>query len=197
MKILLNNVEHEINVPSIGTILDVVMKIESTFENGHIITTIKLNDKFLNSDWYHNAKNIYVLDDDKLEITTESSNIVAIETLKNLKKQHRALIKDLDNIADKFRMESEEDANKHFVQGIENLQWFFRIIENTLKMMNKNMTDYRVEDKTIESLINDISKKLEEVIAIQQDKNWVLLADFIEYEIIPLLEKFKSFLNQF
>lgn len=197
MKILVNDIEKEINVPPIGTILDVVMQIEQNLEPNHIITKITLNDKLLNSDWYHNAKNIYVLDDDKLELLTEHSNIVAVETLQNLRKQHKSLLEDLENIADGFRIESEEIANKHFIQGIENLQWFFNIIVTALEMMNKKTTDFEYDGKSVDDIISEIGVKLEEVIQIQQNRNWVLLADFIEYEIIPLLQNLTTFLKSF
>ncbi len=190
MQVIFNGNEQNIKISSISTLLDILFQIEKDLPQDFIVTELKLNGKTLDSNWYHNAKSIYLLDEDKIEIKVEHSSIIAKETLLNSKNHYNAILADLSRIADMFRMEDETKANTHFVQAIENLQWFFKIVEDTTELLGKPVHSIVFNNKSLAEHIKSLEAKLEEVITIQQNKDWILLADLIEYEVIPILKDF-------
>ncbi len=188
MKIYLNGKVNEIKISSISTLSDVIVQIEKEIADSQIITELKLNEKILGSDWYNNAKNIFLLDEDDLYITTQSSNFIATQALSSSKKSFETITDDFQKVADMFRFDNEIKANSYFAQCIENFQWFLKIISDSLSLLGKNLSEILLEDKNLEEKITELSSKLEEMIECQQDKDWILLADMIEYELLPLLK---------
>ena len=87
-----------------------------------------------------------------------------------------------------FRFDNEIKANSFFAQCIENFQWYLKIIDDSLSLLGKNINSIQLEDTNLEDKINELSAKLEEMIDSQQNKDWILLADMIEYELLPLLQ---------
>ena len=189
MKVVVNGETREIKVASIGTLLDVVSQIEVSLPQGHIITEIVLNGKVLDSGWYHNATKIYLLDEDTLNIRVEESTLIAREVLKNSKGQLEQMLNDFSLIADAFRVNDEKEANKKFVQGIENLQWFNKILEDSTILLGRPLNKIIDKDVAFSQYINQIGEKLDQILKVQAYKDWIMLADLIEYEMIPALKK--------
>lgn len=189
MQIFVNGNLREIKVASISTLLDVIGQIEVTLPQGHIITELVLNEKILESNWYHNAAKIYLLDEDKLTVRVEESSLIAREVLFNSKSQFQQLLKEFENIADSFRIQEDTEANTKFVQGIENLQWYLKILEDATVLLGRPLDKIMDRDIVFTHHINELSGKLDQIIRIQSEKDWIMLADMIEYEMLPSLSK--------
>jgi hypothetical protein len=191
MKIILNKTEYDIKLPTaISTLADVYSQIEVNFPPGHIITTINLNRKPLNTDWFTNSSKIYLLDDDTIEITVEDSSVVGRNYLAVSKKVLEVMISDFNKIADAFRVQDPMIANKDFVQYIDNLRDYLNTIAEATTLMGRPL-DQIVEDGVVfsEFVKNLLSQTLDKVMKAQNDKDWVMLADMIEYEMVPALRK--------
>jgi len=189
MDVYLNNSCKKIKISSISTLLDVITQLEKDLEPNHIVTEIKLNDRLLESNWYHNAKNIYLLDEDKLEVTSEHTNILARETLISSRKQYHQILNGFIATADMFRIDDEVKANHNFAQNIDNLQWYLKVLEDATTLLGKNLREITYKNRPFANLISELSGKMEEIINTQKDKDWILLADLIEYELIPNLKE--------
>ena len=189
MKVIVNGEVREIKVASIGTLLDVVSQVEVTLPQGHIMTEIMLNDKVLETNWYHNAAKIYLLDEDVLNITVEESTLIARKVLQNSKNHFQMLLADFEFISNCFRIQDEVEANRKFITGIENLQWFLKVLEDSTVLLGRPLSQIMNKDVLFTQLVNELVGKLDQVIAVQSQKDWIMLADIIEYEMIPALEK--------
>ncbi len=188
MKVYLNGNVSEIKITSISTLSDVIVQMEKEIDKSQIITELKLNEKILGSDWYNNAKNIFLLDEDDLFITTQSSDYIAVQALNSSQKSFETITADFQKVSDMFRFDNEIKANSYFAQCIENFQWYLKIISDSLSLLGKNLSSIQLSDKNLEEKITELSAKLEEMIECQQSKDWILLADMIEYELLPLLK---------
>jgi len=189
MQVIINGQAREIKVASISTLIDIIAQIETNLEQGHIIKHIMLNEKELESNWYPNASKIYLLDEDVLTIKTEESAIAARDYLNKSKEQFAQLLADFHTVADSFRISDETVANTRFVQGIENLQYYLKILEDAAILLGKPLERLMDRDVTFSSYVTELVGKLTDIIKVQQQKDWVMLADMIEYEMIPSLEK--------
>ncbi len=195
MQIVLNGEVHQIKVASISTLLDIITQIETRLSKNHIITEISLNDKVLESNWYHNAKKIYLLDEDRLQVTSEDPVSLSLKILTNSKEQFNIIIAEFENIANKFRLEDEMVANQNFIQGIENLQWYFKILEDATLLIGKPLSSLVSDNMNLKQLIDNLGNKLEDIIDLQTKQDWIMLADILEYELVPELKKITSVYN--
>jgi len=189
MKVIVNGEVREIQIASISNLLEVVSQIEVDLPPGHLITEIMLNDKFLDTNWYHNAGKRYLLDEDILNIRVEQSTVVASQVLLDSKAQFQILLKDFEIISNAFRVQDETEANTKFVQGIENLQWFLKVIQDACILLGRPLDKIMDKEVAFTQHVNTIVDKLDQIITAQSSKDWVMLADLIEYEMIPALEK--------
>ena len=189
MKVIVNGEVREIKIASISTLLEVVSQIEVDLPQGHLITEIMLNDKFLDTNWYHNAGKVYLLDEDILNIRVEQSTVIANQVLLDSKAQFQMLLKDFETISNAFRVQNETEANSKFVQGIDNLQWFLKVIQDSCVLLGRPLDKIMDKEVAFTQHVNTIVDKLDQIITAQSSKDWVMLADLIEYEMIPALEK--------
>jgi len=189
MRVLLNEEEREIKLVSNGTLHDVVTQIETTLPQGHLIAEVELNDKILDSSWYHNAAKIYLLDDDSLSIRTEDAAVIGGQALSISKSTLQLLLIDFEKIADSFRTQDATEANTLFVEGIENLQLYLKLLEDSVFMLGRPLANIKDSEGAFMRHIDSLSAKLDTIIQIQDQKDWVMLADMIEYEMLPALTK--------
>ncbi|HPM01861.1 MAG TPA: hypothetical protein PK816_06840 [Candidatus Cloacimonadota bacterium] len=189
MEITLNDSLFEIKVASISTLLDIISQIETRLPKGYVITEISLNNRILESNWFYNAKKIYLLDEDRLSVKAENPERFSYEILVNSKAQYLTILEDFERIANSFRVEDEKLANQYFIQGIENLQWYFKILEDATLLINKPLNSIVDNNRNFKQIITDLEEKMEDIITLQQKQDWIMLADVIEYELVPDLRK--------
>ena len=195
MKVFINEEEKNISLASISTLLDVVNQIEVTQPQGSIITEITLNDKPLESNWYQNASKIYLLDSDKLYLKIEESTKLASSAIENSKVQFEMLLVDFVLIAKDFRTAEYTAANEKFIQAIENLQWFLKVLEDATFLLGRPIDKIKYNDVFFMQYISELTDKLDKVINTQSQQDWVKLADMIEYEMLPALKKIAVIYN--
>ena len=190
MKVIVNDEVREIAIPSVGTLKDVVDKIHIEIPQGQLITDIFLNDKALEiSSWTTNADKVYLLDEDTLDIRIEESYVIGSEILTNSKPILDELISIFNDVADSFRTSNEIKANEQFAITIDSLRWFLKLLEDATVLLGRPFSSIIDKDVVFTDYVSNLVAILEKVIDAQAQKDWVLLADMIEYEMRPALEK--------
>ena len=189
MQIFVNEEEREIKVASVCTLADIMGKVSDTLPNGYVITHIHLNGKELDKNWNETASKTYLLDDDKLSFKVEEAAEIALEILKETKEFLIELLVSFDSIAKAFRVSEEEEANAKFAAGIDHLQDYLRALGDATALLGKPLETIIVNDVLFSQYINELAVILDTVIRTQSSKDWIMLADVIEYEMIPALKK--------
>ena len=189
MKIFVNEEERELKVASVSTLATVMEMVSDTLPNGYVITDIQLNGKFLDKNWNETASKTYLLDDDNLAFRVEEAAGIAIDILRETKEYLIELLVNFDSIAKAFRISEEEEANSKFVAGIDHLQDYLRALGDATALLGKPLETIIVNDVLFSQYINELAVILDNVIKTQNQKDWIMLADVIEYEMIPALKK--------
>ena len=189
MKIYVNEEERELKVASVCTLADVMEMVSDTLPNGYVVTDIQLNGKFLDKNWNETASKTYLLDDDKLRFKVDEAAQIAIEILRETKEYLIELLVSFDSIAKGFRVNEEDEANAKFVTGISHLQDYLRALGDATALLGKPLETIIVNDVVFSQYINELVVILDNVIKTQNQKDWIMLADVIEYEMIPALKK--------
>lgn len=193
MQIQINGTAHITGIDAVGTLRSIFPVLEQHMPDNQVLTDIQLNGKPLPANWYDEADNIYLLDEDTLTVTTLDAKTAAAETLKVARSTQELLNKSLKEIATKFRLGQEGDANKDFIVAIENLQLLIKVFEEAAVLLDINLTQAAFSDDSVAEVFLQFDTKLGEIITTQQANDWVLLADQIDYELIPLLNNLEAF----
>ena len=189
MKIYVNEEERELKVASVCTLDHVMEMVSDTLPNGYVVTEILLNGRALDKNWNETASKTYLLDDDKLAFKVEEAALIAIEILKETKEYLIELLVSFDGIAKGFRVNEEEEANAKFVTGIDHLQDYLKALGDATALLGKPLESIIVNDVLFSQYVNELAAILDTVIKTQNQKDWIMLADVIEYEMIPALKK--------
>ena len=111
--------------------------------------------------------------------------------LGNAKEYLEKLIPGFQQAADLFRMGNEQEAHKFYLQILDGIDWFSQVGLNIVKSWGKEIEGQSLEDRQ-ETLTGLMAQMLE----ANQNQDWVLLADLLEYEMIPYYEGWRETLSR-
>ena len=154
-----------------------------------IMWSITLNGEQYNEKSPHDARKIRTEDIQTLEIATMDKIGICRSFLKNGRVLLDSLCNSAQKISELFRMGDEKEANKHYARFLESYQGLFQMIEeskNTLRLDFQNIT---IEGTSIDEKTAALGKLFDKMMQAQKEKDWILLADCVEFELQPLLKE--------
>lgn len=85
-----------------------------------------------------------------------------------------------------YRSGREMKANEFFLQAVEGLEFLTACIIHI-----GNLTE-STRESGFEKAVNGLNVVLMEMVASQEKSDWVLLADLLEYELVPILRQWNG-----
>jgi len=189
MKVFVNNVEHAIDIVQDCTLDDILEQIAPSMPQGHLIKSIVLNDKPLQSEWRTDASKIYVLEDDTILINIEDSTVLAKEALVLSREYLIDIMVSFMSVVDDFRAGHNSEANAQFSRIIENLQLYLKLIIEAASLMGRPMENIVDGDVYYSTHLTRLGNNLDTMLPEQQSENWLVFADMIENDLIPTLKE--------
>ncbi len=148
--------------------------------NNRIITRVMVNGESYSEEVPHAALEVDRDAIKSLELITKSSEDLSLHFMENGHHFVDMLRKALPKIVEEFRMGDEVEANEHFLSFLESLQLIINMMEQTRSTMG--LSD-DVQAGSGENFMERLSGTLSNLISIQEQSDWVYLADILEYEL--------------
>jgi hypothetical protein len=126
-----------------------------------------------------------------LKLELASLQDVLSNNLDNAKDYLKKLIPGFQKAADLFRMENEQEANKYYLQILDGVDWFSQVLLTILQSWEKNL-----EGQSLEERQKKLTGLIAQMLEANQNQDWVLMADLLEYEMIPLYEDWQEVLSK-
>ncbi len=197
MKVFLDNQPIDVNVKDYNNLEDLIYGVMTDFIPGNrLLVEVKVNDITFSERWPGEAKIIPIDKILKLDFYTEPLEKVASKMLDDLPKQIDMINKGLLDAAELYRVADEQEANLNFIKMIAALRDFITFITQLRKTNIINWEELNIDGMEIETHYEKLNKLTDEILDVQEDEDWILLADLIEYELKPIMEKWKEFLEQ-
>lgn len=162
--------------------------ISEHVQPGKVITGVKLNGTGYSEENPHDAANVPMKDIKTLEIDTRSAEEMARHFFRNGGKYLDLLIKGAEKISELFRIADETEANEHYVEYLENLRLFVQMVAESKEALHLNLSAIPFQNATVEAEVQKLSNMMDQMLKVQENEDWVMLADLLEYELIPLLK---------
>ncbi|MBT5867422.1 MAG: hypothetical protein HOH38_01135 [Nitrospinaceae bacterium] len=124
-----------------------------------------------------------------LELEVANLQDVLANNLVNVKEYLEKLIPGFQKAADLFRMESEQEANKYYLQILDGVDWFSQVIVTIMQSWGE-----KLEGQSLEERQKKQTEFMAQMLEANQNQDWVLMADILEYEMIPLYEDWREVL---
>jgi hypothetical protein len=128
---------------------------------------------------------------DSIEITTETPVCLAGKILAEGEAYIDGLKDFLMQVAGSY-CAGRESADGSFAEAVQGLQWFVQMtdfIETTLKLDFQRLS---LKGKAISEYVRSLNGILMEIVDAQEESDPVMLADLLEYDLVPHLEEWKE-----
>ncbi len=125
-----------------------------------------------------------------LELELAHLGDLLANNLANAKEYLEELIPGFQKAADLFRMGNEQEAHKFYLQILDGIDWFSQVVLNIVKSRGNQVEGQSLGDRQ-EKLTGLMAQMLE----ANQNQDWVLMADLLEYEMIPYYEDWQETLS--
>lgn len=193
MIVKLNSEVVEVDLEGFSTAGDLLEYLKKTYLSPRdFISVISVNGEEVSEKQQAALVKRPVSEIESFEITTENPTDLSIRTLEKMDEFVDSLIALLESSSDKFRIEDETIANKHFLTSVEALQTFVDVI---IKIKTLNALDYKdilYNSKPVLEKEEALLRTFNSLRDLQEGRDWISLADIIEYELVPLLHDWKK-----
>jgi len=159
-------------------------------EDGHlddrIVTDVKVNEEPFTEIYPHQAEDIEMAEVESVEIVSMATSDMAVEITLELYKVVNIMSEGGKRVAELFRQADDAEA-------LETYQDLIDVIRNFLNMIGILRDEYSLKDHP-DYLDNaeEMNAMFTEMGTVLENEDWILLADLLEYEFLPAVEKWKK-----
>jgi len=195
MKLLVNGKEE--TVSHMGeTLGDLLLHIEKEgVPQGNVVRTIKINGQESSPD-SPEAQKTPLSEIATLEVEISTLSDIINKNIENADAYLIRLIPGIEKSVELFRMGNEQEANKFFINIIDGIDWLSQVLDMILTA--KAISPETVFDgKSIQDRRARLVDLTQQMVDANKNQDWVLLADLLEYEILPYYQEWSNLLTLF
>ena len=194
MKVSINGVEQEesgFKGDTLGAILDSMVKKTP----GSYIRRIWLDGKESPSD-DREALQKNPSDIDSLEVELANLKDLVATNIANALDYLKKLIPGFEQAADLFRTGNEQEANKYYLQILDGIDWFSQVVSVIMQPDEEETELSDADDENLQVRQKKLTDLMSQMLEANQNKDWVLLADILEYEMVPFYKDWENILSK-
>ncbi len=193
MKILIDNRpvdESEVEGDSLEEML--VNIIEYHLPDGHLAHKVLVNGEHYVEEVPHDAAQVPRAGIETLQVNTISREDIATEFMDRGPDILGTILEAAPKVAELFRVADEAEANEHYLVFLESLQNFLQMVSLAAEALGFDPESPFVEGRTLAQESEELNRIVQEMLGVQEDQDWVLLADLVEYDLYEVLLRWQD-----
>lgn len=168
---------------------DLLVKLSKTaLPKDHLISSVNVNGKLYTELYPGQSREIPISKISDLQISTVSLKEFAEASIKDAPSIINRIAEHCRATAESFRLYDEVEANQKYADLLEALRMLVHFIDNVRSVLSWNFTSMNFHGDPVSVRWDRFMQLVNELKTAQEDGDWLMLADLIEYEIMPLLE---------
>ena len=188
--IIIDGKQYDIGSQNFENLEQVFTKV---VEEGHledrVVTDVMINKEPFTEIYPHQSEDIEMNSVDSVEIVTMSADEMAVEITLELYKVVNIMSEGAKQVAGLFRQADDAEA-------LETYQDLLDVIRNFLRMIGVLRDEYSLKDNAdYEKGATELNEMFTEMSSVLENEDWILLADLLEYEFLPAVEKWKRIIK--
>ena len=195
MKVLVNGKEETISFmgETLGDLLSHIEKVGVA--QGNVVRSIKIDGQESSPD-SSEAQRTQISEIATLEVEISTLADMINKNIENADAYLIRLIPGIEKSVELFRIGNEQEANKFFVKIVDGIDWFSQVLDIILTA--KEISPETVfEGKSIQDRRTSLVGLTQQMVDANKNNDWVLLADLLEYEILPYYQEWSNLLPGF
>ncbi|MDR1656886.1 MAG: hypothetical protein LBT47_04930 [Deltaproteobacteria bacterium] len=179
-----------------GTNLEEILisLMEHPKTNGRVITSVMLNGHPYSEEVPHAALEVGRETISSLSLDTLTLEDMGLNFLKTGPAYLATLLEALPKIVENFRLGDEQEANEHFLNFLEALHLLMTLLEQTRHVLGLYEGADHEGATSLNSYLESLVGILNTMLNLQEQKDWVYLADVLEFELDDSLRKLAAIL---
>jgi hypothetical protein len=135
-------------------------------------------------------------DIDSLEVELANLKDLVATNLANALDYLKKLIPGFEEAADLFRTGNEQEANKYYLQILDGIDWFSQVVSIVMNPDEGEIELPDADDENLPARQEKLTDLMSQMLEANQNQDWVLLADILEYEMVPFYKDWENILSK-
>jgi hypothetical protein len=133
----------------------------------------------------------------RLEVETIPAREMAVHFLSNAHSYLAAINQSVARVAEMFRVNDEQEANEHYLNTLESIQLFLQMLQECRQIVNLDFDSPLLDGMSGEERLQKLLVLIKDMLSAQEQQDWVLLADIMQYDLSAELDLWQGFMQQF
>lgn len=189
--IIIDGRESELSIKNFSNLEEILVCATSSEDlENRIVTDVIVNKQLFSELYPHQAEDIASEDLKSIEINSVTLNEMALNIAKELYTVVDIMDTGSRGVATLFRQADDDEA-------LEVFQDLLEVIRDFMNMVGVLRNDFQINDPEAFSIqVAKISDLLSELTEVMENEDWILLADVLEYEFVPVCNNWKQTIQQ-
>ncbi|GAB6039029.1 hypothetical protein JCM15519_35880 [Fundidesulfovibrio butyratiphilus] len=189
--IVVDGRETGLSIQSFENLEQVLVKVmEEGVLSGRVVTDVLVNDEPFSEIYPHQSEDIDTCDVQKVEIVSMAATEMAVNITRELYKVVTLMDHGARRVAELFRKADDEEA-------LEVYQDLLDVTRDFLGMIGVLRGEFSLKNSdAVNESAEELSQLFSEILEVIEGEDWILLADLLEYEFIPAVERWKKIIAQ-
>ena len=185
--IIIDGRQSELNVGNFANLEDILVNVmgENTMEN-RVVTDVLVNNETFSEIYPHQAEDIGSDTIQSVEVRSMPVGEMAVSIAREMYKVSQIMANGSRQVARLFRQA--EDA-----EALELFQDLLDVTRDFMGMLSVLRSEFALSNtKEFGENVEQFSALLSEMTEVLENEDWILLADLLEYEFLPVCESWKK-----
>lgn len=198
MQVTLNDQNLPVDLSHLRNLEEVLVELNEKFiPDGQQLFQVEVNGQFFTERYPRESRYVTLGEVSRLDLKTVSDAELARSILTDAAQQAETLVQALEKSAALFRLAAEDEANHYFAQVLEALRWLLQTGEGACQVLEVDLgqvTAPQIGD--VSDFLKHFQDLLEEMLQVYEEEDYILLADLMEYELLPMVLQWQKILSQ-
>ncbi len=189
--IVIDGMQSGLSVNNFQNLEELLVKVleEESLEN-RVVTDVLVDEENFSEIYPHQAEDITTQEFKRVEIISVPIEEMAVNITRELYKVVRLMEEGSKSVAELFRQADDSEA-------LEVLQDLLDVTRDFLHMIGVLRNEFSLSNnKEFNANAEEITSLFTEMGEVMENEDWILLADILEYEFIPTVNKWKRVIAQ-
>lgn len=198
MQVTLNDQKLPVDLSHLRNLEEALLELNEKFiPEGQQLFQVEVNGQFFTERYPRESRYVRLGEVARLDLKTVSDEDLARSILSDAAQQVVTLSQALEKSAALFRLAAEDEANHYFAQVLEAIRWLLQTGEGACQVLEVDLgkvTSPQMGEVSV--FLNRFQDLLEEMLQVYEEEDYILLADLMEYELLPMVQQWQTILSQ-
>ncbi len=197
MQVTINDQTLPVDFSHLRTLEEALMELNDKFiPTGQQLFQVEVNGQFFTERYPRESRYVTLGEVSTLNLKTVSDADLARSILSDAALKVQTLVQAMEKSAALFRLAAEDEANHYFAQVLEALRWLIQTSEGACQVLGVDLAQVTSPQLgEISAFLKRFQDLLDEMLQVFEEEDYILLADLMEYELLPMVQQWQQLLS--